>query len=66
VLIDNTGRLSEVAAPWSSRVDLAAYPLEPATAMLIRADGYVAWSSESAEPDSGALVGALTRWFGKA
>ena len=60
-------------APWSDRVDLvgAAYDGElelpvigrvPApAAVLIRPDGYVAWTGSLADPE---LPRALTTWFG--
>ena len=32
--------------------------------MLLRPDCYVAWESESAQPDGAALRAALVRWFG--
>ncbi|HEV8570661.1 MAG TPA: FAD-dependent monooxygenase [Actinoplanes sp.] len=35
-----------------------------ATAMLLRPDCYVAWESESSQPDGAALRAALARWFG--
>ncbi|MEV6872301.1 FAD-dependent monooxygenase [Amycolatopsis sp. NPDC051128] len=54
---------------WTDRVDVVAgKPAEPpATALLVRPDGYVAWASSSADPDDGerkALRLALERWFG--
>ena len=36
VLVDSTGSLAEVAAPWSDRVDVTAAPVDGATAMLVR------------------------------
>lgn len=36
----------------------------PATAVLVRPDGYVAWASSSEVPDSRALDRALRHWFG--
>ena len=39
----------------------------PATAVLVRPDGYVAWASSQARPGPAELRelrGALTRWFG--
>jgi 2-polyprenyl-6-methoxyphenol hydroxylase-like FAD-dependent oxidoreductase len=55
--------LRELAEPWSDRVDVIAAECEhaPADGMLIRPDGFVAWST-SAAPAS--LTDALTRWFG--
>ena len=57
------GQLSDLARPWSDRVDLLAAACDdaPAEAMLIRPDGFVAWSTP-AGPAS--LTRALTRWFG--
>ena len=40
---------------------------KPATAVLIRPDGYVAWASSQPRPDTGELGGlraVLARWFG--
>jgi 2-polyprenyl-6-methoxyphenol hydroxylase-like FAD-dependent oxidoreductase len=36
----------------------------PATALLVRPDGYVAWASSAAEPDVDDLRGVLRTWFG--
>jgi hypothetical protein len=39
----------------------------PATAVLVRPDGYVAWASSQARPDADELRelrSVLTRWFG--
>lgn len=36
----------------------------PATALLVRPDGYVAWASSAASPDVDELRRVLTRWFG--
>lgn len=36
----------------------------PATALLVRPDGYVAWASSAAAPDVEELRRVLTRWFG--
>jgi hypothetical protein len=33
--------------------------------MLLRPDCYLAWESESAQPDSATLRAALVRWFGQ-
>jgi 2-polyprenyl-6-methoxyphenol hydroxylase-like FAD-dependent oxidoreductase len=36
----------------------------PATAILVRPDGYVAWASSAQDPDIDALRQVLRRWFG--
>jgi hypothetical protein len=36
----------------------------PATAVLVRPDGYVAWASSAARPEVDELRGVLARWFG--
>ena len=66
LLLDFTGTLAEVAAPWRDRVDVVAAKAEgtDATAMLIRPDCYVAWISTAERPDQQELREALTRWFG--
>jgi hypothetical protein len=65
VLLDlaNTSQLRERARRWSNRVDVvtAECSSRPADALLIRPDGYVAWS----ETGDG-LQRALVRWFGLA
>jgi 2-polyprenyl-6-methoxyphenol hydroxylase-like FAD-dependent oxidoreductase len=38
----------------------------PTTAMLLRPDCYVAWSSTDPDPDPDALDAAIARWFGSA
>jgi hypothetical protein len=35
-----------------------------ATALLVRPDGYVAWASSAAIPETGELRGVLAQWFG--
>ncbi|WP_061300056.1 FAD-dependent monooxygenase [Herbidospora cretacea] len=71
-LTEDAGAAKEAAA-WHDRVDTLTTscpdPNPPATALLLRPDGYVAWASAAARPDSrerGALRAALTRWFGPA
>lgn len=56
-------QLRALARPWSDRVDIVTAECDdaPADAMLIRPDGFVAWSTP-ASPES--LVHALARWFG--
>ncbi|NMO56650.1 FAD-dependent oxidoreductase [Actinoplanes sp. TBRC 11911] len=63
LLVDNTGTLAPVAAPWRDRVDVISTPLDGATALLVRPDCYVAWASREATPDPAALRRAMTRWF---
>jgi 2-polyprenyl-6-methoxyphenol hydroxylase-like FAD-dependent oxidoreductase len=65
LLVDNTGTLSEAAAPWRNRVDvIATPPVAGATALLVRPDCYVAWASDAPSPDPDELRAALERWFG--
>jgi 2-polyprenyl-6-methoxyphenol hydroxylase-like FAD-dependent oxidoreductase len=72
LLLDLTpdGAVGGEARGWTDRVDVVtggAPAGAPATALLIRPDGYVAWASSSADPDDGerkALRSALERWFG--
>jgi hypothetical protein len=70
LLLDLTGdgRLAELAMPWRDRVDVITGRSEDtkATGLLLRPDCYVAWESESAEPDAETLRAALARWFGPA
>ncbi len=72
-LLLSTGDSREVAGAttgWSDRVDVhtgrrlagPAAPAQELSAMLIRPDGYIAWTAASA----GSLPSALTRWFGDA
>nr|BFE73911.1 hypothetical protein GCM10020092_072120 [Actinoplanes digitatis] len=61
--------LRTIAAGWSDRVDTVTAtrhdPAAPATSLLVRPDGYVAWAAAGDDPAVG-LAGALTRWFGPA
>jgi len=63
VLVDLTDghALAATAEPWNDRVNRVPATADdaPAPALLIRPDGYVAWSG--ADPDG--LKAALTRWF---
>jgi 2-polyprenyl-6-methoxyphenol hydroxylase-like FAD-dependent oxidoreductase len=65
LLVDNTGGLGDVAAPWRDRVDVVSAPLPEGTAMLVRPDGYAAWAGDTAAPDVASLRTALARWFGE-
>ncbi len=55
--------LRATAEPWADQVDVvtATCPEAPAEALLIRPDGFVAWSTPAGP---GSLRRALTRWFG--
>jgi 2-polyprenyl-6-methoxyphenol hydroxylase-like FAD-dependent oxidoreductase len=55
--------LRALAEPWAGRVDVvtAECAEAPADALLIRPDGFVAWSTPA---DQASLLAALTRWFG--
>ena len=60
-LLDASGDLRAVVNPWADRVDyLATAGHDENGSMLIRPDGYVAWSSQ----DPGSLDNALRTWFG--
>jgi 2-polyprenyl-6-methoxyphenol hydroxylase-like FAD-dependent oxidoreductase len=72
LLLDLTesGSLAAAVADAADQLTVAAgHPVGdvPATAVLVRPDGYVAWASSAAAPDErdlGELRRALTRWFG--
>ncbi|MFI5591036.1 FAD-dependent monooxygenase [Amycolatopsis sp. NPDC051758] len=70
LLLDFTAgaSLGDEAKGWADRVDVVTGKASaPATAMLVRPDGYVAWASDSDDPDEGerkTLRVALERWFG--
>jgi len=61
LILDRTERLT--AGRWSNRVDYLADPTAAldAPAILLRADGHVAWIGD----DQQNLNDHLTRWFGK-
>jgi 2-polyprenyl-6-methoxyphenol hydroxylase-like FAD-dependent oxidoreductase len=67
LLLDFTGTLADVAGPWRDRVDVVTGKAEgtDATAMLVRPDCCLAWSSTAKRPDEQELRYALTRWFGQ-
>jgi 2-polyprenyl-6-methoxyphenol hydroxylase-like FAD-dependent oxidoreductase len=67
LLLDFTGTLAVVAGPWRDRVDVVTGKAEgtDATAMLVRPDCCLAWSSTAERPDEGELRDALARWFGR-
>jgi 2-polyprenyl-6-methoxyphenol hydroxylase-like FAD-dependent oxidoreductase len=63
--------LVQAAAPWADRLDIVTASVAGETAagaapqaILLRPDGYVAWVTERAGPDTGSLLRALHRWFG--
>jgi hypothetical protein len=64
-------RLRETAAKWAGRIDVVTGRVDeavPASAMLVRPDGYVAWATgadQSREQAESGLVRALTAWFGE-
>lgn len=62
---DPADRLRALLRPWDERVTTVTAPAEPggnAAAVLVRPDGYVAWTSAGQM----ALPTALRRWFGAA
>ncbi|MGH3433417.1 MAG: FAD-dependent monooxygenase [Thermocrispum sp.] len=68
VAADGSGAFDRVTAGWTDRIDVITGTTPPRTgspldAVLIRPDGYVAWTSPGAEAT---LADALGRWFGGA
>ncbi|WP_086666186.1 FAD-dependent monooxygenase [Lentzea kentuckyensis] len=66
VLLDLSGADRLTAEGWQDRVDVVrAAPVDalPATALLLRPDGHVAWAA-TGEPDPATLHEALGHWFG--
>ncbi|MBB0243080.1 NAD(P)-binding protein [Streptomyces alkaliphilus] len=65
--LDNRAELREAAAGWSDRVTVvtATADTPPAPALLVRPDGYTAWSAADVPADPGNLTDALHRWFGE-
>jgi len=68
VLLDLTPGAAFAAAGrgWQDRIDIrtAQCPGPPASALLIRPDGYTAWAGSGGGDDTAALRDALTTWFG--
>ncbi len=68
VLLDLTdgGTFAGSSHGWKDRVDIvtANCTAPPATALLIRPDGYVAWAASPNTPGNDGLRRALTTWFG--
>ncbi|MFD1147853.1 FAD-dependent monooxygenase [Saccharothrix hoggarensis] len=70
VLIDlaDRERLREVASRWSDRVDVVTASCDDTLAaptLLVRPDGYIAWSGTGMDSDHHRLAAALRRWFGE-
>jgi hypothetical protein len=66
VLVDTDGAAPAVAAPWGDRVRAVTAGgalVRSATALLVRPDGYLAWSGEHA--DANEVGTALTQWCGE-
>jgi hypothetical protein len=60
-VVDTTGELRIITALWNGRVDYVETAHSDSSAsLLIRPDGYVAWSSD----DPLSLDNALRAWFG--
>lgn len=66
LLIDgtDTAAMSTIVEPWSSRIHYVAAKLSdpPAMGLLVRPDGYIAWTGT----DPAGLTAALENWFGAA
>ena len=70
VMLDlvDSAELREVAGFWSDRVDIVTAVTDQLTdtpAMLVRPDGYIAWSGTGAKSDARTLTTALRTWFGE-
>jgi hypothetical protein len=66
LLLDLDGALATLPEVWSDRAVRVAGEVKERlglSAVLVRADGCVAWASDAA-PDREALLRALRRWFG--
>ncbi len=71
ILLDfeNSTELDRATSAWADRVRVVHATCttpgeQPATSVLIRPDGYVAWVADADDPVHSGLTGALTRWFG--
>ncbi|PZE64300.1 FAD-dependent monooxygenase [Curtobacterium sp. MCBD17_021] len=61
ILLDATGEHRDTIAPWNDRVDhVPLATTHEQTSMLIRPDGFIAWS----DTDPASLTEALSAWFG--
>jgi len=70
VLLDFNGLtlLQTAVKPWNNRVSYIASKAKDQlglSVVFVRPDGFVAWVSDSEEPDSELLVHILTQWFGQ-
>ena len=71
ILLDfeDSDELTRATSAWSDRVRVVRARSttrgeQPAAAVLIRPDGYVAWVADADDPVHSGLGAALTRWFG--
>lgn len=68
ILLDLTGSgVADAVHGWADRVEGVSAPIRerPATAMLIRPDGYIAWATDTfGVAERAGLRAALLRWFG--
>jgi 2-polyprenyl-6-methoxyphenol hydroxylase-like FAD-dependent oxidoreductase len=65
LLVDTDGATRAAATPWRDRVDLVRVQgrlVGSATALLVRPDGYLAWSGGHTDP--AVVRGVLTEWCG--
>ncbi|KOX20071.1 polyketide oxidase [Saccharothrix sp. NRRL B-16348] len=70
VLLDlaDRARLRAVADPWLDRVDVVTASCDDtfaAPTLLIRPDGYIAWTGSGLDSDHHTLTVALRKWFGE-
>ena len=68
LLLDLTGgAVAATATDWPARIATVTGTPDrpyPATALLVRPDGYVAWASSATAPDPDGLHAAAAAWFG--